>query len=153
MKKVLNQILNAKVKAIFKNIDCRIDSSSYLNIVGSETTKEILELSKLKIDKTIYKHLFLAYYKKYSNLYSECLTESFKIIENILAQRIRQKGNDYEANQIFTRAKNEDLITKREYNYISALRDVRNQITHKFEECSPEEADLSLKIAVDLLKK
>ena len=153
MKKVLNQILSAKLKAVFKNIDCKINSVDYLNIVGSEATREILDLLKLKIDKTIHKHLFLAYYKKYSNLHSECLIESFKIIESILKAKIKQNADKYESYQIFSRAKNEEIITKREYNYISALRDVRNKITHNFEDCTPEEANLSIKIAVDLLKK
>ncbi|MBN2662858.1 MAG: hypothetical protein JXR68_04340 [Bacteroidales bacterium] len=141
-----------KLKGVFKILNYSVSADEYLLKVGIEKTKILLDILKPEINKKYYKHFLHSVYLIASGLYSDSLVESFKIIENILSDKLKKNG-ELASNQVFSKAKHLKIISYREYSFLSGFRDLRNDISHNLGECSKQEAELSLKMATDFLKK
>lgn len=148
---ILNKVFLVKLKGVFKILNYSVSADEYLQKVGIEKTKVFLDILKPEINKNHFKHFLHSAYLFASELYSDSLVESFKVIENILSDKLIEK-KELEINQIFSKAKHQKIISYREYSFLSGFRDLRNNITHNFEECSKVEAELCLTMAIDFLK-
>ena len=140
---------------ILKEINYRFSAEEFVNNVSEADLNRLLKIDYDSMDNRVIAEFFNSYYFYAKKLFAESLKSSFSVVEFLIRNEYSKTSVDassMSSNNLLKWARNRNYISKKNFNYLQALRETRNKIVHYMTRCLPEEAKLSLIISTNILR-
>ncbi len=152
--KIVDSVNKAVFSSIFKKINYSVSVEEFVSAVNERDLKKLVRLDFRKIDNNLSVELFNAYYFLSKKDFSKSLMSSFSVIEFLLRKEYSKtaiNSRDIKISELLKWAKNRNIISSKNYNYLEGIRQARNKAVHNLKQCLPEESYLALSIATEII--